>query len=57
MQSVENGTGDVRRLADAQWATARLVESYAGLPEGVSKAMLLDRFERRAWILARAWCA
>ncbi|WP_293677581.1 plasmid replication protein RepC [uncultured Phenylobacterium sp.] len=48
MQSVENGTGDVRRLADAQWASARLVESYAGLPEGVSKAMLLDRFERAA---------
>lgn len=48
MQSVENGTGDVRRLADAQWASARLVESYTGLPEGVSKAMLLDRFERAA---------
>lgn len=48
MQSVENGTGDVRRLADAQWAAARLVESYVGLPEGVSKAMLLDRFERAA---------
>ena len=48
MQSVENGTGDVRRLAQAQWAAARLVESYAGLPEGVSKAMLLDRFERAA---------
>jgi replication initiation protein RepC len=48
MQTVENGTGDVRRLADAQWAAARLVESYTGLPEGVSKAMLLDRFERAA---------
>jgi len=48
MQSVENGTGDVRRLADAQWAAARLVENYVGLPEGVSKAMLLDRFERAA---------
>ena len=48
MQTVENGTGDVRRLADAQWASARLVESYTGLPEGVSKAMLLDRFERAA---------
>lgn len=48
MQSVENGTGDVRRLADAQWAAAQLVESYAGLPEGISKAMLLDRFERAA---------
>lgn len=48
MQTVENGTGDVRRLADAQWASARLVESYQGLPEGVSKAMLLDRFERAA---------
>jgi replication initiation protein RepC len=48
MQTVENGTGDVRRLADAQWAAARLVESYCGLPEGVSKAMLLDRFERAA---------
>lgn len=48
MQSVENGTGDVRRLADAQWASARLVQSYTGLPEGVSKAMLLDRFERAA---------
>jgi replication initiation protein RepC len=48
MQTVENGTGDVRRLADAQWAAARLVESYQGLPEGVSKAMLLDRFERAA---------
>ena len=48
MQSVENGTGDVRRLAEAQWAAARLVETYAGLPEGVSKAMLLDRFERAA---------
>jgi replication initiation protein RepC len=48
MQTVENGTGDVRRLADAQWAAARLVESYTGLPQGVSKAMLLDRFERAA---------
>ena len=48
MQSVENGTGDVRRLADAQWAAARLAETYVGLPEGVSKAMLLDRFERAA---------
>ncbi|HEX7947960.1 MAG TPA: plasmid replication protein RepC [Phenylobacterium sp.] len=48
MQTVENGTGDVRRLADAQWAAARLAESYQGLPEGISKAMLLDRFERAA---------
>jgi replication initiation protein RepC len=48
MQTVENGTGDVRRLADAQWAAARLVDSYRGLPEGISKAMLLDRFERAA---------
>jgi replication initiation protein RepC len=48
MQTVENGTGDVRRLAAAQWAAARLVEAYQGLPEGVSKAMLLDRFERAA---------
>ena len=48
MQTVHDGTGDVRRLADAQWATARLAEAYVGLPEGVSKAMLLDRFERAA---------
>jgi replication initiation protein RepC len=48
MQTVENGTGDVRRLAGAQWAAARLVDAYQGLPEGVSKAMLLDRFERAA---------
>jgi replication initiation protein RepC len=48
MQTVENGTGDVRRLAAAQWAAARLADSYQGLPEGVSKAMLLDRFERAA---------
>lgn len=48
MQTVHDGTGDVRRLADAQWAAARLAEAYAGLPEGVSKAMLLDRFERAA---------
>jgi replication initiation protein RepC len=48
MQTVQNGTGDVRRLADAQWAAARLVDAYGGLPEGISKAMLLDRFERAA---------
>lgn len=48
MQSVEHGTGDVRRIAAAQWAAARLADSYQGLPEGVSKAMLLDRFERAA---------
>ena len=48
MQTVQNGTGDVRRLADAQWAAARLVDAYQGLPEGISKAMLLDRFERAA---------
>ncbi|KQW67057.1 replication protein C [Phenylobacterium sp. Root77] len=48
MQTVHDGTGDVRRLADAQWAAARLAQSYEGLPEGVSKAMLLDRFERAA---------
>jgi replication initiation protein RepC len=48
MQTVQNGTGDVRRLADAQWAAARLVGAYGGLPEGISKAMLLDRFERAA---------
>jgi len=48
MQTVSNGVGDVRRLADAQWAAARLAETYQGLPEGVSKAMLLDRFERAA---------
>ncbi len=48
MQTVQNGTADVRRLAEAQWATARLAESYQGLPSGVSKAMLLDRFERAA---------
>jgi replication initiation protein RepC len=46
MQTVQNGTGDVRRLADAQRAAARLADAYVGLPEGVSKAMLLDRFER-----------
>jgi replication initiation protein RepC len=48
MQTVQNGTGDVRRLAGPQWAAARLAESYVGLPEGISKAMLLDRFERAA---------
>jgi len=48
MQSVEHGTGDVRRIAAAQKAAARLADSYQGLPEGVSKAMLLDRFERAA---------
>jgi replication initiation protein RepC len=48
MQTVQDGTGDVRRMADAQWATARIAETYEGLPEGVSKAMLLDRFERAA---------
>lgn len=48
MQTVQDGTGDVRRMADAQWATARTAEAYVGLPEGVSKAMLLDRFERAA---------
>lgn len=48
MQTVSNGIGDVRRLADAQWAAARLADTYQGLPEGISKAMLLDRFERAA---------
>lgn len=48
MQTVESGIGDVRRLAGAQWAAARLAEKYVGLPEGISKAMLLDRFERAA---------
>jgi replication initiation protein RepC len=48
MQTVENGTGDVRRLAEAQRAVAALARKYVGLPEGVSKAMLLDRFERAA---------
>lgn len=48
MQTVQNGTGDVRRLAGPQRAAARLADSYAGLPEGISKAMLLDRFERAA---------
>lgn len=48
MQTVSNGVGDVRRLADAQWACARLADTYQGLPEGISKAMLLDRFERAA---------
>jgi replication initiation protein RepC len=48
MQTVQNGVGDVRRIADAQWAAARLADTYVGLPEGVSKAMLLDRFERAA---------
>lgn len=48
MQTVSNGTGDVRRLADAQWAAAKLADTYQGLPEGISKAMLLDRFERAA---------
>lgn len=48
MLTVDTGTGDVRRLADAQWAAARLAESFQGLPHGVSKAMLLDRFERAA---------
>jgi len=48
MQTVSNGVGDVRRLADAQWAAARLADTYQGLPEAISKAMLLDRFERAA---------
>lgn len=48
MQTVSNGVGDVRRQADAQWAAAKLADAYQGLPEGVSKAMLLDRFERAA---------
>lgn len=48
MQTVSNGMGDVRRLADAQRAAARLADTYQGLPEGISKAMLLDRFERAA---------
>ncbi|GGL36078.1 replication initiation protein [Caulobacter rhizosphaerae] len=48
MQTVSNGMGDVRRLADAQWAAARLADTYRGLPEAISKAMLLDRFERAA---------
>uniref|UniRef100_B0T9F7 Replication protein C n=1 Tax=Caulobacter sp. (strain K31) TaxID=366602 RepID=B0T9F7_CAUSK len=48
MQTVQNGTGDVRRLAGPQWEAARLAQSYVGLPEGISKAMLLDRFERAA---------
>jgi len=48
MQTVSNGVGDVRRLADAQWAAAKLADAYQGLPEGISKAMLLDRFERAA---------
>lgn len=48
MQTVHDGTGDVRRLADAQRAAAQLAQAYVGLPEGVSKAMLLDRFERAA---------
>ncbi|KQV54653.1 plasmid replication protein RepC [Caulobacter sp. Root342] len=48
MQTVSNGVGDVRRLADAQWAAARLADTYQGLPESISKAMLLDRFERAA---------
>lgn len=48
MQTVDNGTGDVRRIAAAQRAAAGLAASYQGLPEGVSKAMLLDRFERAA---------
>ena len=48
MQSVQNGTGDVRRIADAQRAASRLADTYVGLPEGVTKAMLLDRFERSA---------
>ncbi|WP_062098372.1 plasmid replication protein RepC [Caulobacter sp. CCH5-E12] len=48
MQTVSNGVGDVRRLADAQRAAARLADTYQGLPEGISKAMLLDRFERAA---------
>lgn len=48
MQTVQNGIGDVRRLAEAQWASARLADAYQGLPEGISKAMLLDRFERAA---------
>ena len=48
MQTVENGTGDVRRIVGAQRAAAALADHYMGLPEGVSKAMLLDRFERAA---------
>ena len=48
MQTVENGIGDVRRIAAAQRAAAALANQYVGLPEGVSKAMLLDRFERAA---------
>lgn len=48
MQTVSNGVGDVRRLADAQWAAARIADTYQGLPEAISKAMLLDRFERAA---------
>lgn len=48
MLTIDTGTGDVRRLADAQWAAARLADSFQGLPIGVSKAMLLDRFERAA---------
>ena len=48
MQTVENGIGDVRRIAAAQRAAAALADQYVGLPEGVSKAMLLDRFERAA---------
>ena len=48
MQTVENGIGDVRRIAAAQRAAAALADQYVGLPEGISKAMLLDRFERAA---------
>ncbi|CAN7609281.1 plasmid replication protein RepC [Phenylobacterium sp. LjRoot164] len=48
MQTVHDGTGDVRRLAEAQRASAVLAQAYEGLPHGVSKAMLLDRFERAA---------
>jgi len=48
MQTVENGIGDVRRIAVAQRAAAALADQYVGLPEGISKAMLLDRFERAA---------
>jgi replication initiation protein RepC len=48
MQTVENGTGDVRRIVGPQRAAAAIADHYVGLPEGVSKAMLLDRFERAA---------
>lgn len=59
MQTVHDGTGDVRRLAEAQRASAVLAQAYEGLPHGVSKAMLLDRFERAApgWGSATGSCA